>query len=109
MRIKPIIFCVLVSVSLCFGIAQMGSANDVASSEFSSLVAANSFTNSGDMNANISIEDQYIDYENSGEKLEFTTSSACSLKCSKTCTSGCTAMMNGGCSTMCTIKCSPLR
>ena len=87
----------------------MGSANDVASSEFSSLVAANSFTNSGDMNANISIEDQYIDYENSGEKLEFTTSSACSLKCSKTCTSGCTAMMNGGCSTMCTIKCSPLR
>ncbi len=92
MRIKPIIFCVLVSVSLCFGIAQLGSANDVASSEFSSLVAANSYANSGDMNANISIEDQYVEYENSGEKLEFAGSFLCSISCSTSCSINCSGV-----------------
>ena len=79
-------------MSLCFGIAQLGSANDVASSEFSSLVDANSYANSGDMNANISIEDQYVEYENSGEKLEFAGSFLCSISCSTSCSINCSGV-----------------
>ena len=98
MKVKSIVLGAIASVALCFGIAQMGSANDVASSEFSSMVAANSYANSGDMNANISVENQYADYKNSGDKLEFAASLSCSNRCTFSCTNTCT-----GC---CTHKCS---
>ena len=91
MKVRSIVLGAVASVALCFGIAQMGSANDVASSEFSSMVAANSYANSGDMNANISVENQYADYKNSGDKLEFAASLGCSsLNCTMRCTTTCT-------------------
>ena len=101
MKVKSIIFCTIASVALCFGIAQYGSANDVASTEFSSLVAANSYANSGDMNSNVSIENQYAGYENSGEKLEFTASLGCSASCSAGCSAGCSQTCSGCCSHKC--------
>lgn len=89
MKVKSIVLGAIASVALCFGIAQLGSTNDVASSEFSSLVAANSYANSGDMNANISVENQYADYKNSGEKMEFAASLSCSTGCTRLCTTCC--------------------
>ena len=102
MKVKSIVLCTVASVALYFGIAPMGSASDVSSSEFSSQVAADSYANSGDMNASVSIENQYANYENTGEKLSF----AASLGCSTSCSSGCTGTCTGCCSHKCSGRCN---
>lgn len=93
--------CAAASLMLCIGIAPLSNACDVTSSEFSSQVAADSYAISGDMNANVSIENQYANYENTGEKLAF----AASLGCSTSCSSGCTVTCSGCCSHKCSGRC----
>ena len=101
MKVKSIFLCAATFVLLCLGIAPLSSASDVTSSEFSSQVAADSYANSGDMNATISIENQYANYESKGEKLAFATSLGCSTSCSTGCTTTCTGCCSHKCSGRC--------
>ncbi len=97
MKVKSIVLCAATFVALYLGVVQFGSANDVASSEFSSQVAAESYANSGDMNASVSIENQYVSFEKTGEKLTFAASLSCSTGCTVTCTGCCSHKCSGRC------------
>ena len=98
MKVKSIVLCAVAFVALYFGSVQLGTANDVASSEFSSQVAAESYANSGDMNASVSIENQYVNFENTGDKLSFAASLSCTTGCTGACTNTCTGCCSHKCS-----------
>lgn len=100
MKIKAILASAIVAVAMVLGVAQ-SSNNSVFSSDFSTSVAEQSYVLSGDMNANVSVEDQYATFNEKGEKLAF----AASLGCSTSCSSGCTASCSGCCSHKCSGKC----
>lgn len=100
MKTKAILASAVVAVAMVFGVAQSGN-NSVFAKGFSTSVAEQSYALSGDMNANVSVEDQYATYNKSGEKLAF----AASLGCSTGCSSGCTTTCTGCCSHKCSGRC----
>ena len=95
MKVKVFLTSTFAAIALCFSVAQMGNSKEVASTTFSSQVAENSYVASGDMNAEVSSENQFLAYEASGEELKFTASLSCTTRCSTMCTTCCSHKCSG--------------